>query len=168
MVLWAIFLGLAAVLIVGAIRRTQDVQNRSATDSASGQGHGRSENVVIADEETGPRQGNSQGAGNAQADDAATVNLTRTVQASVIAADDSVLTLAQDGGAELLVEGQPWAFALAEGFIAQVGEAVAVSGFDADGEFKATRLENLSTGQVVILRDEAGRPGWAGHGRRGN
>jgi len=51
-----------------------------------------------------------------------------------------------------------------EGFALEVGDEVSVTGFHEDGEFKAGTVENLTTGQTLVLRDETGRPGWAGRG----
>ena len=51
-----------------------------------------------------------------------------------------------------------------EGFALKVGDKVSVTGFHEDGEFKAGTVENLTTGQTLVLRDETGRPGWAGRG----
>jgi hypothetical protein len=52
-----------------------------------------------------------------------------------------------------------------EGFVLEVGDEVMVIGFYEDGEFKAGSVENLSTGRTIVLRDETGRPMWAGGGR---
>jgi len=37
-----------------------------------------------------------------------------------------------------------------------------------DGEFKAGQVENLGTGESIVLRDTSGRPMWAGRGNRKN
>jgi hypothetical protein len=62
----------------------------------------------------------------------------------------------------------PSAYREAQGFVLQVGENVRVSGYWEDDEFKAVQLENLSTGQSIVLRDRTGRPMWAGQGRGQN
>jgi len=51
-----------------------------------------------------------------------------------------------------------------EGFALEVGDEVSVTGFHEDGEFKAGTVENLTTGQTLVLRDETGRRGGAGRG----
>jgi len=43
-----------------------------------------------------------------------------------------------------------------------------VTGFYEDGEFKAGTVENLTTGETIVLRDEAGRTMWPGQGRLKN
>ena len=55
-----------------------------------------------------------------------------------------------------------------EGFALKVGDKVSVTGFHEDGEFKAGTVENLTTGQTLVLRDETGRPMWSGQGRLKN
>ncbi len=49
-----------------------------------------------------------------------------------------------------------------------VGDELAVTGFYEDSEFKVKELTNRSTGQSAVFRDDAGRPMWAGQGRRRN
>jgi hypothetical protein len=52
-----------------------------------------------------------------------------------------------------------------EGFALEIGDQVTITGFYEDGEFKAGVIENLTTGQTITLRDEAGWSLWAGRGR---
>jgi hypothetical protein len=48
------------------------------------------------------------------------------------------------------------------------GDRVELSGFyDQDSEFATGRIENLTTGQSVTLRDDTGRPLWTGSRQRG-
>ncbi len=51
-----------------------------------------------------------------------------------------------------------------QGYQVSNGDQVRVRGFFEDGEFKAGTVENLTTGQTIRLRDETGRPMWAGRG----
>jgi len=53
-----------------------------------------------------------------------------------------------------------------QGFILQPGEPVQVLGYWDDHEFKAAQVTCLTDGQTITLRDEMGRPAWAGAGRR--
>ncbi|MCD6344029.1 MAG: hypothetical protein J7M17_00285, partial [Anaerolineae bacterium] len=55
-----------------------------------------------------------------------------------------------------------------EDFALEVGDEVTVLGFHEDGEFKAGTVENLTTDETITLRDETGRPLWAGRGRLKN
>ena len=51
-------------------------------------------------------------------------------------------------------------------FVLRVGDQVRVHVYSEGGEFKASEVENLSTGETIVLRDVYGRPMWAGQGRR--
>jgi len=42
-----------------------------------------------------------------------------------------------------------------------------LAGFFEGEEFEVGRIENLTAGQIVALRDPDGRPQWAERGRRG-
>lgn len=88
-----------------------------------------------------------------------------TVRGTAARANADALVIEWASGEPLLVEGQPWLYAQEQGFTILPGHQVAVTGYDEDGEFKASRIENLTTGQALTLRDDAGRPMWAGRGR---
>ncbi len=53
-----------------------------------------------------------------------------------------------------------------QGFDLAVGDAVQVTGYYEDDEFKAATITRLSDGEAIALRDEFGRPLWSGAGRR--
>ena len=63
---------------------------------------------------------------------------------------------------------QLWMLQVAVHPVLQIGQDVRVSGYWEDDEFKATLLENLTTGHHIVLRDATGRPMWAGQGRGKN
>jgi len=90
--------------------------------------------------------------------------LIETRYGRVLVADAEQLILQTDDASELIVEGQPWAYALAQGFTCQPDEIVAVTGYDEEDEFKATWIGTAS-GVGIMLRDANGRPAWAGQGR---
>jgi len=52
------------------------------------------------------------------------------------------------------------------GYQVNVGDELRVTGVEHDDEFSVRQIENPSTGEVITLRDEQGRPGWAGRGWR--
>ena len=82
----------------------------------------------------------------------------------VIVVDDEI-TIQTAEGQVLVGMGQS---AYREGFELKVGDEITVLGFHEDGEFKAGTVENLTTGETITLRDETGRPMWAGQGRLKN
>jgi hypothetical protein len=77
----------------------------------------------------------------------------------------SEITLQTAEGEVLVGMGQS---AYRESFGLEVGDEVSVVGFYEDGEFKAGTVENLATGETIVLRDGTGRPMWAGQGRLNN
>lgn len=90
-----------------------------------------------------------------------------TLQGTVVSATADLIEIQTTEGPVIPFEGQPLRFALAQGFSAQVGDEVEVSGFEEDGQFKIGVITHLDSGVTYTLRDTSGRPGWSGRGRRG-
>jgi hypothetical protein len=105
--------------------------------------------------------GDGTGTGQAQVDEWLTLNGT------VVAVDADALVVQTAAGEQVVVENRPWWFAQEQGFVASAGDQVSVVGFYEDGEFEVGQIENLTSGQRVQIREEGGRPMWAGRGRRG-
>lgn len=89
-----------------------------------------------------------------------------TIEGTVTALHDLVITL--DDGAVIHVGLGPDAYRQAAGFGLEIGQRLAVLGYEEDGEFKAGEVTNLTTGQSITLRDANGRPAWAGQGNGRN
>lgn len=106
--------------------------------------------------------GDGTGTGQAQVDEWLTLNGT------VVSIDQDALVVQMAGGEQVMVENRPWWFAQELGFTAQPGDGITLVGFYEEGEFEVGRLENLRSGQVVDIREDSGRPLWAGGGRRGS
>lgn len=90
-----------------------------------------------------------------------------TASGVVRSLDGAVLTL-ETGAGELIdvTLGQP-GFWEAQGVGLAPGDAVVVEGsYEDEALFEARSLTLAATGRTVVLRDESGRPMWAG-GRRG-
>jgi hypothetical protein len=85
------------------------------------------------------------------------------VSGAVLSIDDTQMTLQTDSG-EIVIADRPWSYALEAGFTAQIGEQVTVQGFYEGETFEAGQLTNGDL--VVSIREESGRPLWAG-GRGG-
>jgi len=51
--------------------------------------------------------------------------------------------------------------------MAQAGDQVTLTGFYEGDTFEAAQISNATSGEAVSIRDDAGRPLWAGGGRRG-
>ncbi|MBN2556835.1 MAG: hypothetical protein JXA97_12920 [Anaerolineales bacterium] len=73
-----------------------------------------------------------------------------------------------DDGGTIVLEGRALSFAIELGLSLTEGDQVLLEGFFESGDFEVSSLENLTTGQRIVLREPEGRPLWAGgSGRRG-
>ena len=89
-----------------------------------------------------------------------------TIQGTVASVDANTLVVLTTDGEQVTVEGRAWWFAQEQGFSAQVGDKVTLTGFHEDDHFEVGQIDDATTGQTVLIRDENGRPLWAGRGRR--
>jgi hypothetical protein len=189
--------GLIGVLIFGAINRTLDRTGKVAEargtgrawDEPNGRGDsgqngargGRAEQqypngqtLTLRDETgrpawAGERGGRGQeevpgdqtGTGQAQ------VETWLQIQGAVVSVDADALIVQTADGEQIAVENRPWWFAQETGFWAQVGNQLTLTGFYKGDEFEVGRIDDITSGQTVLLRDENGRPMWAGRGQRG-
>lgn len=119
----------------------------------------------------GQQNGNGNGQGARGAQDGSGPIETRqqaTLNGSVSAIDDYGLTFQTADGGTIEIAPRAWRYAQEQGFRVNVGDSISVQGFyDEDGIFEAAIITNLASGQSVTLRDQNGRPLWAG-GRGGN
>lgn len=106
----------------------------------------------------------SEGAENGRAESEAAVVGMQMITGTALTVDGETLVIRTDNGAEVIVEGQPWAYALGQGFTCQPGEAVTLLGYPEADEFKAVQI-TAASGAGVTLRGPDGRPMWAGQGR---
>jgi hypothetical protein len=90
-----------------------------------------------------------------------------TVEGNVLHVDADTMVVQTVGGEEILVDGRSWRFAQELSFSAQVGDQVTLRGFYEDGDFEVGHIADATNGQSVSLREESGRPRWAGRGRGG-
>jgi hypothetical protein len=147
-----LFIGLIAVLVIGAIYRTMD-KSQDARNSF-GRGRGLSESRVAA-VPVDQRQGQAQDQ----------VREWLTLIGTVERIDESTLIIGLASGEPITVEGRPWRYALEQGFSAAVGDRLIVTGFY-DGEvFEVGQLANSTSDQTLNIRQDNGRPLWAGGGR---
>ena len=134
-----------------------------------GQGNGQAQgggSAVHEGQGNGSGQGQSEGTGQGANSSHSLVEDWLIVSGVVKSVDETSMIVALDDGDDIEVEGRPWQFAMEQGFAPQVGDEVTVTGFYEDGELKAGQIADSTSGAVVTLRDETGRPGWSGSGRR--
>ena len=193
--LGSLLIGLIAILVAGAVIRTNARTENTTTGGVGQRGHtvetARVESGDGSDqgqrggrraqaEQTeqgatgGGRGGLGQGSGQA-VPNAAQVPQTNVTPPNWQTATGTVISVASDlveietaGGAVIPFEGQPLSYALSQGLILKLGDTVAVSGYEENEEFKIGQVTNLDTGANVMLRDASGRPGWSGAGRGRN
>lgn len=181
-----LIIGLTAILVIGAVYRTSEKSQDTA--SAAGNGHGQSDTSVAAvtdgqrqgqgrgqgqgqvqGQSQGQSQGQGQGQGQAQGEVQGEVQAEvadwLTLAGVVEQIDESMLIVGLDSGESITVEGRPWRFAQEQGFTAAVGDNVILTGFYDDELFEVGQLTNASSDQITYIREDNGRPLWAGGGR---
>jgi hypothetical protein len=88
------------------------------------------------------------------------------VSGVVVSADETALVVQAADGATVEIVNRPWSFAVSQGFMAAAGDQVTLTGFYEGDTFEAAQISDATSGQNVSIRDDAGRPLWAGGGRR--
>jgi hypothetical protein len=184
-VVGTLLVGLIGVLALGAINRTL----AKTSDVAQAQGRvgggnryadGSDEQALTVRDRGGQpaaAAGGRVAQGNGQDREIAPGDQTGTGQAQVdewlqkngvvTSVNADVLVVQTADGKELLVENRGWWFAQDQGFSVQVGDEVILTGFFEGDDFEVGKIEDVTTGQTILLRNEDGRPMWAGRGRRG-
>jgi hypothetical protein len=90
-----------------------------------------------------------------------------TLTGHVVGVDTTGLTLQTDDGQTMSAAlGPEWFWSNQDVTVAP-GERVTVQAFEEDGEIKVGQISLESNGTVLQLRDDDGRPMWAGRGRGG-
>jgi hypothetical protein len=106
-------------------------------------------------------------AGSSSASGQAAVDEWLTLTGPVVSADSNALIVLTDDGQEITVENRPWWFAQDQGFATEAGNEVTLVGFYEGEEFETGQIIDKTSGKAVLIREESGRPLWAGRGRRG-
>jgi hypothetical protein len=185
-VLGTVFVIFIGALITGAVIRTMDKTEQTAQGADAGRGNGR--NAALESVEVSEGRGNGYGGkgSGANGDEAAISDRGRggnggegsgllaeensdhvwnTYSGVVISVSEAVLTIETDDGESIIIDGRAWSYAQELGFAIQQEEHVQFEGFYEDGEYKVSWIKNLDTGETIILRDDTGRPVWAGNGK---
>ena len=174
----ALFVGLIGILVTGAVIRTMDKTGHVVEAQGQGQGRGYGSDP----DETGAGSASGYGrAGGGYGQDGGREGATERqyphhedspeewveYEGTVVQAPEADVDLViQTTGDEELVIGTGPMYMASQGFTLQAGERVQVRGYWGDDEFKAAQVTRLADGLTITLRDEAGRPAWAGAGRR--
>lgn len=170
-VLGTLFIGLVAVLVIGAANRTSarasEADHTAApTESLSGQEGGQGLGIRGQGSEVRGRGlgagGQGSGADVAQAEE---VTEWTTVDGTVTGVTGDEIVIGTADGQEIAVGGRPWSYAQEQQFTVQVGDRLRLHGFYEGEELEVGRIENQRSGATVQMRDESGRPMWSGRGR---
>ena len=144
----------------GSGRRSTEQQVTTAQDGRFSSGESRGSGY--------DGEGRSDAPGDGTGTGLADVGECLTQSGAVTGVDAGVLTVQLDNGELVEMMGRPWTYAQEQGFTAQLGDRVTVVGFYEGDEFEVGQIDNDSTGLSVVIREESGRPLWAGRGRRGS
>ena len=87
------------------------------------------------------------------------------VSGTVVAFDDDLTVQTAEG--EMVFETGPDWYWDANGIALEAGDEVVLQGFYDGDDFEIGAIENVTTGEALAMRDETGRPLWAGRGRWG-
>jgi hypothetical protein len=169
-----LIVGLSGILIVGAVNRTTDRTTGVGQVSQQVDRYTSTETISNAGERLRGSQGNSsinrsgaQGLNIYPEADPIFSQKSGFLQGIVVGVEKESLTVDLIGGEEIVVKGRAWSFAQEQGFEPRVNDQVKLMG-DVEGEeFEVWRIENLTTGQIIVVRDGKGSPQWAGRGKRG-
>ena len=174
-VLGTLFIGLIGALVAGAVIRTVDRTQLVA--EAQGNGYGRSSDKADEHETDGLREGRNGNGGRGRT----TANVVERrypnydeSPSQELLVHEGTVVLAPEEGVDLVIETSDGAavtvgtgpmYMASKGFTLQAGDSVQVRGYWEGEEFKAAQVTRLADGQTITLRDELGRPAWAGAGR---
>lgn len=89
------------------------------------------------------------------------------VVGTVVSANEEALILQLHDGQEMVVEGKAWTHALELGFTTDIGHELTLYGFLEDAEFEVGGFEDMTTQSLTMVRQDSGRPLWAGGSGRG-
>jgi hypothetical protein len=178
---------LSGGLIYGAINRTQAKSEQASNETPSRQYANRNEPQTSSTDEDGERSGQNmqrefgknnedqrsqveeivQSRGNERVG-AAEVSEWVSIFGTVLEVSEDAILVLTDQGDELVLEGMTLRYTQEQGFYTSNGSTVRLLGFYENGEFEIGEMVDLSSGLVVAVREESGRPLWAGgRGRRG-
>ncbi len=176
---------LSALLLFGAVNRSLV---RSVPDQAEGQ---KQANGALRQAEEQPlarteaaqistsnlqRQESSQAGNQANPENqpenpaetgvnrAETTDEVISLQGEVMSVNEDELVL-NTAGEELIIEGRAWRYAQEQQFTTGAGHSLQVSGFYENQNLEVVQMTDLTSDQSVTVRDETGRPLWAGQGR---
>lgn len=117
----------------------------------------------------GYQGGNQNGSGNKAenyGEGQAQVTDVLNLEGFVTSVDENILVVETTAGETIEISNRGWWFAVESGFSAQLGDQLSLTGFyESEDQFEVISMQNQTNGQSVSMREETGRPLWAGGGR---
>ena len=83
----------------------------------------------------------------------------------VASVDTNVWMIQLDNGFAVEFEGRMLSYLIQQGFSANIGDSLVLTGFYEDESFEIGQVYNTSSGVEMFVRDDSGHPLWAGMGR---
>jgi hypothetical protein len=190
-ILWVLFVGLGGFLIFGAVNRTlaktndvrtevnwggryqsEEIDLAKVAEDENPYGRNQSLNRSLTRSETDSQYGNGGGSRDGDRtgvpDPQATAGEWAEYEGNVISMDSSMILVETEDGDEIVIEGRALLFMQDSGFVTNVGNTLFITGFYEDDEYKVATIIDQTTGETIVVRDEGGRPGWAGNGWGGS
>lgn len=159
--LWVVFAGVVGLLVFGAVNRT----------SAKAGGEDPQGKARVEEENPGPNGRGGSGRNEAGKQEADDLHLAEAedhewveISGSVAAMDADSLRIEADDESLIEISGRSWRFIQEEGFEITIGDQVILNGFDENGEFEVSEINDLTSGTVLQIRDQYGTPLWSGRG----
>ena len=184
----SLLVGFAAMLILGAVNRTLAKEGGNEPRSISAESSVERYDLEIGPGESPAQNGEGfrggQSGGSSQygygergavreaqpnnPSPQAQVDEWVVIEGSVNSVDSALAVILLQDGNTVEITGRPWSFALENGFALQAGDQVRLTGFYEDNDsFEVGAIENLTQGTSFQVRDQDGRPLWAGRGWQG-
>ena len=168
--------GLLGVLVAGAIIRTADKTENVTEARGLSQGRGAVGNAMEQTDLNSEVNTQSNGRGRYGQGGGHIARQGPEYEAAPEAwrLYEGVVTQAPAAGVDLVIKtaggegimvGTGTGYMEDQGFALQAGEAVQVQGYWEEDELKAASVTRLRDGETINLRDNGGRPVWAGAGR---
>ena len=161
----------------GRLAREEDREPIQQSQGQQGQGNraAYAETDTLESVSKGGGQGRlSEGSGGNWQEDtsrggegSASVGEWLEVVGTVVSMNDEELVLQLQDGQEMVVECKSWTYALELGFKTEIGNELKLYGFYEGEEFEIGGFEDLTTQLLTMVREESGRPFWAGGSGRG-
>ena len=184
---WTLYAALIGILIFGAVNRTaaktdQDSSHLVQPGVGAGEGQARDGSGNNGPSGGTGRNGQAGGSGkngqsdgtgfndqiNGSGEELQQSNLEEhdwvVLTSTIVEFNSDNLWVQSENSGNLEISGRAWRFAQESGYHPAVGNELKLKGFYENGEFEVSTIEDLTSGQTILLRGDTGRPLWSGGG----